>query len=163
MSGTYSLELTAVERPQQAIEGAEILLVATGTRGAVALEGGWLHSGLHINSIGSTAPEQREIDPEVWRRADRIALDTHRLLHESGDALAADDAGALDRSKIVELNQIVAGQAPGRASPGQTTLYKSVGTGLQDIAAASRIYQRAREQGVGSEIPDFQTAKLPSR
>jgi ornithine cyclodeaminase/alanine dehydrogenase-like protein (mu-crystallin family) len=163
MSGTYSLELTAVERPQQAIEGAEILLVATGTRGAVALEGGWLHSGLHINSIGSTAPEQREIDPEVWRRADRIALDTHRLLHESGDALAADDAGALDRSKIVELNQIVAGQAPGRASPGQTTLYKSVGTGLQDIAAASRIYQRAREQGVGSEIRDFQTAKLLSR
>ena len=164
MSATYGLDLTAVEQPQRAIDGAEILLVATGTRGGgVALEGAWLHAGLHINSIGSTAPEQREIDPEVWRRADRIALDTHRLLHESGDALAAEEAGALDRAKIVELHQIVAGQAAGREGAGQTTLYKSVGTGLQDIAAAGRIYQRARDQGLGSEMPDFQTAKLPSR
>jgi len=164
MSETYGLQMSAVERPQQAIEDAEILLVATGTRGGgVALEGAWLHAGLHINSIGSTAPEQREIDPEVWRRADRIALDTLRLLHESGDALAAEQAGTLDRSRIVELHQVVAGQAVGRGSPNQTTLYKSVGTGLQDIAAASRIYQRAREQGLGCEMADFLTARLPTR
>jgi alanine dehydrogenase len=164
MSTTYGLDLSAVERPKQAIDGAEILLVATGTRGGgVALEGAWLHAGLHINSIGSTAPEQREIDPEVWRRADRIALDTLRLLHESGDARAAEEAGALDRSRIVELHRVVAGQAVGRSGPGQTTLYKSVGTGLQDIAAAWRIYQRARDQGLGREMADFHTARLPGR
>jgi alanine dehydrogenase len=164
MADAYGLEMTAVDTPQQAIEQAEILLVATGTRGGgVALEGAGLHPGLHINSIGSTAPEQREIDPEVWRRADCIVLDTMRLLHESGDAIAAESAGTLDRSRIVELNQVVAGQATGRVGPEQTTLYKSVGTGLQDIAAAWRIYQRARDQGLGSEMADFLTARMPGR
>ena len=164
MAALYGIEMQAVERPEQAIEGAEILLVATGTRGgAVALEGRWLHAGLHVNSIGSTAPEQREIDPEVWRRADRIVLDTQRLLHESGDALAAEQAGALDRSKIVELHEVVAGTAEGRSGPGQTTLYKSVGTGLQDVACAYHVYLAARERGLGTELPAFQTAKMPSR
>jgi ornithine cyclodeaminase/alanine dehydrogenase-like protein (mu-crystallin family) len=99
----------------------------------------------------------------VWRRADRIVLDTDRLLHESGDALAAEQDGAVDRSKIVELYRVVAGTAGGRSGPDQTTLYKSVGTGLQDVAAAYHVYQAARERGLGTELPAFQTAKLPSR
>jgi alanine dehydrogenase len=164
MCETHGIQLLAVDRPQDAIEGAHILLVATGTHGSgVALEGSWLHTALHVNSIGSTAPEQREIDPEVWRRADRIVLDTHRLLHESGDALAAHEADALDPSRIVELSLVVAGNAEGRTSAAQTTLYKSVGTGLQDLAAAHRIYQVARERGLGTEIADFQTAKVVGR
>jgi alanine dehydrogenase len=164
VSATYGLDMTAVDTPQHAIDSAEIVLVATSTRGGgVALEGGWVHAGLHINSIGSTAPEQREIDPEVWWRCDRVVLDTMRLLHESGDAIAAESAGTLDRSRIVELNQVVAGSAVGRASPDQITLYKSVGTGLQDVAAASRIYQRARDTGLGSEMADFLTARMPGR
>jgi ornithine cyclodeaminase/alanine dehydrogenase-like protein (mu-crystallin family) len=160
----HGIEMFAVDRPQYAVADADILLVATGTRGGgVALEGAWLQAGLHVNSIGSTAPEQREIDPLVWQRADRIVLDTLRLLHESGDALAAEQAHTLDRSRIVELNKVVAGEAAGRTSAEQTTLYKSVGTGLQDLAAAHRIYLAARERGLGTQIADFQTARVPGR
>jgi alanine dehydrogenase len=161
MSNQYHLEMVAVGRPPEAIEGAEILLVATGSRGGIALEGAWLHRDLHINSIGSTAPEQREIDPAVWRRADRVALDTRRLLHESGDALAAKEAGTLEESRIVELHEIVAGGVEEPVRKNQITLYKSVGTGLQDVAAAASVYRAARKQGLGVEIPDFLSARRP--
>jgi ornithine cyclodeaminase/alanine dehydrogenase-like protein (mu-crystallin family) len=63
----------------------------------------------------------------------------------------------------VELSKVVAGQVEGRTSPEETTLYKSVGTGLQDLAAAHRIYQVARERGLGTELVDFQTARVPGR
>jgi alanine dehydrogenase len=161
MSDLHHLEMVAVDSPQEAIEGAEILLVATGTAGGIALQGAWLHTALHINSIGSTAPEQREIDPAVWQRADRVAVDTNRLLHESGDALAAEKAGALDGPRIVELHQVVAGRAEGRTAKEQITLYKSVGTGLQDVAAAARVYRAARQGGLGQEITDFLTPRRP--
>jgi ornithine cyclodeaminase/alanine dehydrogenase-like protein (mu-crystallin family) len=159
MSLSYNIELEAVATARHAIDEAEILLCATGGATELALQGAWLHAGLHINSIGSTAPEQREIAPDVWRVAHRIALDTRRLLHESGDAIAATAESAIDESKIVELNQIVAGLVPGRTDAQQVTLYKSVGTGLQDVAAAYWIYQAAKALGLGSEVPDFVTPR----
>jgi alanine dehydrogenase len=159
MSNSYNIELEAVATARDAIDEAEVLLCATGGATELALRGEWLHSGLHINSIGSTAPEQREIAPDVWRAAHRIALDTRRLLHESGDAIAAAAESAIDESKIVELNQIVAGLVPGRTDAQQVTLYKSVGTGLQDIAAAYWIYQAAKAMGLGSDVADFVTPR----
>ncbi len=150
----------AVDRPQAAIADAEILVVATNTAGTgVALEGSWLQAGLHVNSIGSTLATQREIDPAVWACADRIVLDTRRLLDESGDALAAREAGTVDERKIVELQDVVTGRAPGRESAGETTLYKSVGTALQDVAVAYHAYRQARARGLGREVPDYQSVK----
>ena len=143
MQQRYGLEFAGVERPESAVDGAQIVLTATGTRGGQeALHGEWLQAGQHVNSIGSTAPEQREIHPSAWRVADRIVLDTRRLLHESGDALAAREAGTIDETNICELNAVVAGTTPGRTDAHQVTLYKSVGTGLQDVAAAYRITRR---------------------
>jgi alanine dehydrogenase len=92
--------------------------------------------------------------------ADRIVLDTRRLLHESGDALAAREAGTIDETNICELSAVVAGTTPGRTDAHQVTLYKSVGTGLQDVAAAYRIYQTARERKLGAEAADFTTPRV---
>jgi ornithine cyclodeaminase/alanine dehydrogenase-like protein (mu-crystallin family) len=95
----------------------------------------------------------------VWQRADAIVLDTRRLLHESGDALVAREEDALDERKVVELHQVVSGTAPGRVNAEQITLYKSVGTGLQDVAAAFRIYRAAKAQGLGTQVRDFVTPR----
>lgn len=162
MRERHRLEMVAVETPEAAIDGAEIVLVATNTGGAEALSGKWLQPGQHVNSIGSTAPEQREIHPSVWQVADRIVLDTHRLLRESGDALAAKQDNAIDECKICELNQVVAGTSPGRTDARQITLYKSVGTGLQDVAAAYRIYQTALERNLGAHSAEFTTPRAMS-
>jgi alanine dehydrogenase len=160
MSARLGFPIESVAAPERTIDDAEILIVATNTGGAgPALFGRWLRKGLHVISIGSTLPTQREIDPDVWAAADRIVVDTRRLLDESGDGIAAVQAGAVTPDRVAELHDVVAGQAPGRLGPGETTLYKSVGTALQDVAVAYRAYQAARAQGLGREAPDFQSIK----
>lgn len=160
MGDRLGIDLQPVDDPRKTIEDADILAVATNTGPAgPALFGSWLRPGLHVSSIGSTMATQREIDHEVWARADWVVLDTRRLLQESGDALVAKQHGTLDEAKLVELSEVVAGKAPGRSSPEQTTLYKSVGTGIQDVAVAYCAYRRARELGLGQEVQDYLHAK----
>lgn len=156
MGERLGLPIRAVERPEDAIDGVQVLVVATNTGGAgPALLGGWLRPGLHVSSIGSTMPAQREIDPAVWAMADRIVVDTHRVLEESGDAIVAAREGAIDQRKVAELSRVVAGREPGRTDARQITLYKSVGTGIQDLAVAFRAYQTARAKGLGRAFQDF--------
>jgi ornithine cyclodeaminase/alanine dehydrogenase len=162
MSERFGVAVTAVGRPEEVTEGVDILVAATNTAGrGPALLGEWLRgaTGLHINSIGSTLPTQREIDPDVWSVAHRVVLDTRKLLEESGDAIAARQAGSLDETKVVELHDVVAGRAAGRTHAAETTLYKSVGTGIQDVAVAYRVFQQARAKGLGHEVADFQSAR----
>ncbi len=164
MSRQLRIDVTPVDRPEKAIEGADILLVATNTAGTgPALAAQSLASsarkGLHINSIGSTLPAQRELEPGVWSFADRIVLDSRRLLTESGDGIAATQAGTIDTAKVSELHEVVAGGARGRASAAETTLYKSIGTGLQDVAVAHAAYRQALTRGLGRRIEGFQSVK----
>jgi alanine dehydrogenase len=163
MSERLQIDVRAVAHPEQAVNDVDILIAATNTGAeGPALFGKWLYPGLHVSSIGSTIPTQREIDAHVWRWADRIVLDTHCVLQESGDALAALAEGTLDDRKITELSAIVAGKSPGRTRPDETTLYKSIGTGVQDVAVAFRIYERAHERGLGQELADYQSPKPAS-
>jgi len=110
--------------------------------------------------VGSTLPTQRELDPGVWTFADRIVVDSRRLLQESGDGIAAMQAGAIQDSKVSELYEVVAGRTPGRSGLHESTLYKSIGTGLQDVAVASCIYRQAMAKGLGQQTEPCQLAKL---
>jgi alanine dehydrogenase len=152
---SHSVTLEAVDSAPVAIAKADVVIAATMTRGGIALKGSWLRAGIHASSISSTAPEQRESDADVWRVADRIVVDTMRLLDESGDAIAAHEDGALSLEKVVTLSDVVAGKAVGRRDEAEVTLYKSVGTGLQDVAAAHTIYQLAVDRGIGREVDPF--------
>jgi alanine dehydrogenase len=160
MEQVAGFELRPTEAPEEVAEEADVLLVATYTRQAgPALNGNLLHSGMHINSIGSTLPVQREIDEQTWAVADLIVLDTPALLEESGDAIAARAAGTIDDVKVVQLYDVVAGRVPGRTDGSQTTLFKSVGTPLQDIVTAAYVYEAACRNGVGRRIDDYQSLK----
>ena len=161
MSVKFGFDLQPAESGAKALRGCEMLVVATNTRGAgPALFGEWLTDDLrHINSIGSTLSKQREVETDVWPKADVIIVDTQNLLAESGDGIAAVGAGTLSRDDIAEIQELVTGTVPGRTNPDLLTFFKSVGTGLQDITVAYYAYRRAKEQGLGIEIPDFVTVK----
>ena len=73
------------------------------------------------------------------------------MLTESGDGIAATQAGTLDAAKVAELHEVVSGRAPGRASAAEITLYKSIGTGLQDVAVAHAVYRQALARGPGPQ------------
>jgi alanine dehydrogenase len=164
MSKRLNIEIAPVERVEAAIQGADILVVGTNTAGTgPALDARSLRSaagaGLHINSIGSTLPAQRELGADVWSLADRIVVDSRRLLAESGDGIAATKAGTVDEHKLVELHDVVAGRTAGRSTAAEITLYKSIGTGLQDVAVAHAVYSRATARGLGRTIEGFQSIK----
>jgi len=106
---------------------------------------------MHLNAVGSNRPDRRELDGEAVRRAGLIVIDSieqGRL--EAGDLLLGDPA-SLDRA--VELSAIIAGRDSGRLSKDQITLFKSLGVGLEDLAAASVVYDRALEANAGRPLP----------
>lgn len=143
-------EVVAVESPQEAVEGVDIVITATNTREPVLL-GAWLEAGMHVNAIGSNAALRRELDVEAIRRAAVIAVDDAAQARiECGDLIAAADGGAIDWDRVTELGRIVAGQLSGRRGPGEITLFESQGIAIEDVAAMKLAYDLARERGAGS-------------
>ena len=149
----FEMDIVAVGSAREAVEGSEIVLAAVKAKTS-ALMGSWLRPGMHVNSVGTARRDQREIDEETFRRSARVVVDTRTgVFEEAGDAVAARDAVAPQR--VHELCEVVCGKAPGRTSDDQITLFKSVGTGIQDIALAAVIYDRARANGRGTQMGEF--------
>jgi ornithine cyclodeaminase/alanine dehydrogenase-like protein (mu-crystallin family) len=149
-----NVDAEAVESAQQAAE-ADVLCMAIRAGAQPVFPAGWLHPGLHLNGISSVRPEAREIDDAVWAEADVVVVDDRGHVLESGDGRDGLASGQLQESRIAELWQIVSGQKPGRQNDKQVTLFKSVGTALQDLSLAIAVYQAARERGAGRELGEF--------
>jgi ornithine cyclodeaminase/alanine dehydrogenase-like protein (mu-crystallin family) len=149
----FAMEIVPVESAREAVDGSELVLAAVKSR-SPALLGSWLRPGMHVNSVGTARRDQREIDEETFRRSGRIVVDTRKgVFEEAGDAVAARDLVVPDQ--VHELCELVCGKAPGRTSDDEITLFKSVGTGIQDIALAGVIYERAKRDGRGTDIGEF--------
>lgn len=142
----------AVASAREAVASADLVCTATAAREPI-LEGAWLSPGAHVNAVGSSTPQARELDAAAVARA-RLFVDRREsALAEAGDFLRARDEGAVDDSAIqAELGEVLAG-APGRRSEAEITLFKSVGLGLFDLFAAQLAYERAVRLGVGTPLP----------
>ena len=149
----HGMDIVDAPSAEAAVDGSDIVLAAVKSS-TTALEGRWLRPGMHINSVGTARRDQREIDVETFQRSDVIVVDTREgVFSEAGDAYAAREAVSPDN--VSELSSVVVGAAPGRTGDDQITLFKSVGTGIQDIALAAVIYERARERRIGTDIGTF--------
>jgi alanine dehydrogenase len=153
----HGMDITAVSSAREAVDGCDIVLAAVKSSETV-FHGEWLKPGMHVNSVGTARRDQREIDPVTFERSAIIVVDTREgVFGEAGDAVAAKDVIRPDQ--VHELSELVVGKAPARSSAEQITLFKSVGTGVQDIALAAKIYERAVEDGRGLTIDGFPIAK----
>jgi alanine dehydrogenase len=134
---------------EEALAGADVVAATThATEPIVRRE--WLSPGVHVNSVGANPAGSGEVDAATV--ADALVVVEFR---ES--TLAAPPAGAAEfrdaaPHDVVELGELVSGVRPGRTSPEQVTLYKSVGVAVQDAAAAALVLTAARERSVGREI-----------
>jgi ornithine cyclodeaminase/alanine dehydrogenase-like protein (mu-crystallin family) len=150
---TLGIDIKGVASAEAAVEGADLVVAAVAST-EPALMGRWLRPGMHVNSVGTARPTLREIDEDVLRRSDIIAVDTrHGVFTEAGDCVVAKDW--LKPDQACELSELVCGRVPGRCSDKQITLFKSVGTAVQDIALAVKIYQNAVAKGLGERLRDF--------
>jgi len=121
----------AVPSAADAVRGADVVVVAASSTTPI-LQGRWLSPGTHVNAIGATRPDWRELDDDLVTTA-RIFVDSREAaIRESGDVIAA-------RNEVTEIGAVVAGVAPGRRNDQEITLFKSVGVAVEDVAAASLV------------------------
>ncbi|MGE5802551.1 MAG: ornithine cyclodeaminase family protein [Gemmatimonadota bacterium] len=131
----------AMPSAADAVRGADVVVVAVSATTPV-LRGSWLSPGTHVNAIGATRPEWRELDDDLVTRP-RVFVDSREAaLRESGDVIAARGGGA----EVVEIGAVVAGVNPGRRNAQEITLFKSVGVAIEDVTAAALVLgARSRE------------------
>lgn len=153
MKGLFKMEVVPAQNVRQAVEEADVVTTATGSREPV-FDGAWLRPGTHVNAIGSNFADKQEIDAAAVRRANRIVADDVPVARiESGDLIAAHAQGALDWATVHALSDVVDGRVSGRAADDEITLFESQGIALEDLAAGCLAMKLARERGLGMEIP----------
>jgi alanine dehydrogenase len=152
MTSLLRVEVTAAASPEETARGKSIVITATGAREPV-LKGEWIEPGTHLNVAGSNFLSKAEVDVETIRRASIIAVDSiDDSKIEAGDLMPAIERGIITWESVTELGRIIAGRDPGRTSDEDITLFKSNGIALEDISTALRVYNIARERGLGEEI-----------
>jgi ornithine cyclodeaminase len=129
---------------EAAVRAADIVSCATLSSEPLVM-GAWLAPGAHLDLVGAFTPAMRECDDAAVQRA-RLYVDTRDgALKEGGDIVQPLAAGLIGRADIVgDLFDLCRGEAPGRRSAEEVTLFKSVGTALEDLAAAALAYSRLR-------------------
>ena len=146
-----SARLVAADSAVAAVRDAGVVCTVTSSTTPV-IDGGTLAPGTHVNAIGSFTPAMKELDEITIRRARVFVESRTAAAAEAGELIAAVEAGLTDAHSWTELGRVVTGTAPGRESPQEITLFKTVGLAVEDIAAAGEAVARAREQGLGTEV-----------
>lgn len=136
--------VTAAGTAEEAVRGADVIVVATSATTPV-LNGEWVTPGAHINAVGATRPNWRELDDQLLVRAKLYVESRQAADQESGDVIAAG-------SIFAELGEVIAERKAGRESDDEVTLYKSVGVAIEDVAAADLVLKRATAQRQASLI-----------
>jgi thiomorpholine-carboxylate dehydrogenase len=127
-------EVGGVAMPaEDAVRGADVVVTVTGS-GEPVLRGAWLSDGTHVNAVGAVGPARRELDEEAMRGA-VIVESREAALAESGDILIA------QAPIYAELGELLAGSKP--MPRARTTIFKSLGQAVEDIAAARLVYDAA--------------------
>jgi ornithine cyclodeaminase/alanine dehydrogenase-like protein (mu-crystallin family) len=133
---------------EAAVRGADVVAATTHSAEPV-VRAEWLTPGTHVSSVGYNAPGS-ELDPALVHAATIV-------VESRGSSFAPPPGGApelveVDPSSVAELGELLANERPGRRSPGEITLYKSVGVAVQDLAAAALVLAAAKARNVGLEI-----------
>ena len=154
-SASLGLPVIATDTAAAAVADSDVVICAARAQNEVpVLQGEWLQPGMTVVSIGSTLPEQREVAVNVLERAHLIVADMpDEVAHDSGDLLAATQAGIEFSHKLVSLHDVLGEPRITRKTPTDIVIYKSVGSALQDIVISEMLLARARELGIGTPLP----------
>jgi ornithine cyclodeaminase/alanine dehydrogenase-like protein (mu-crystallin family) len=122
---------------EEAVRGCDILVTATYSKDSV-VKSEWVLPGTHINAMGSNHAQRREIPADLLARASVVAVDSiEQARIEAGDLLLAWNEQDWQSPRLVELPHAK------RTAPDQITLFKSLGLGVEDVAAGGYVYERA--------------------
>ncbi|MFJ6794760.1 ornithine cyclodeaminase family protein [Streptomyces sp. NPDC091268] len=144
------VEVEVVAGPREAVTGADLVCTTTSSTTPL-LDAIDLAPGAHVNAVGSSFPDQRELTAEAVAHAELFVDSRESALAESGDIRAALDQGLAGADHLrAELGEVLLGRHGGRSTPGAVTVYKSLGLGVQDIMSGFAAVEAARAQGLGT-------------
>ena len=153
MAERLKIPIYAAGSPAEAVQGAEIICTAT-TASQPVLTGTDIKPGMHINAIGANHAHKRELDTSAVNSAELIVTDSlEQAREEAGDLVMAFERDQARWSTVKRLADVVGGKVPGRTNVNEITLFKSNGIASWDLAAALRVYNLARENGLGRATP----------
>jgi ornithine cyclodeaminase/alanine dehydrogenase-like protein (mu-crystallin family) len=159
LSAETGVDIVAVDTPEQAIKGMDIVLCATNTLENI-FQARWLEPGMHLSSI-----KRPEVEPAALQRADRVVIHAHESApaHAAPTGLVAPERAAgkgwslmdeVDFDALPTLPELIIGKTPARESPEQITCFlNNIGLGYQFAAAGAMVYRNAKARGLGRELP----------
>ena len=152
MNERLDASVAAVASPAAAIEDADVVITAT-TASEPVFDGDDLEPGTHVTAMGQYDPEKRELDATTIQRAKYVPDLRARATQDAGSFLHALEEGAIDEDHVhAELGEVVAGEAEGRTDDEEITVFDSGGTGIETVAGAYLLYEKAVEEGLGETI-----------
>lgn len=146
------LDMELCDSAEATVADADVVCTVTSSRTPV-LQGRWLAPGTHVNAVGASMKDARELDTEAIAKARLFADRRESVLAESGDFLIPLAEGAITPGHLIaELGELVNGTTAGRSTAEQITVFKSLGLAVEDVAALRHIYERAISCGRGTSI-----------
>jgi alanine dehydrogenase len=157
MDRRLDASVAAVASAAAAVEGADVVVTATNASAPV-FDGERLEPGTHVTAMGQYTPGKRELDTTTIERAKYVPDLRARAMQDAGSFLHAVEEGVVDEDHVyAELGEIVAGEVPGREDDEEITVFDSGGTGIETVAGAYLLYEKATAEGLGTTL-DFAPA-----
>jgi ornithine cyclodeaminase/alanine dehydrogenase-like protein (mu-crystallin family) len=148
------IEVEIVESGDDLLSKSEIIVAAT-TSTTPLFSGDKISEGTHISSIGAHAPDARELDSVIIKRASLLTAGLKEAcLAEAGDYIIPIKEGLITEKDIISIGEIINRNKSGRTSDSEITVFKSVGISAQDVAVGKLVYDRAVKEGIGKDV-DF--------
>jgi len=149
-AATYGIAVRAVETPEEAVVGMDIVVTTTPSRTPLVRRE-WVSPGTHINAIGADAAGKQELAPAILTAA-RVVVDDWAQASHSGEINVSLANGDFSQEQVYgSLGEIVAGKKPGRETSEEITVFDSTGLIIQDLALGLAVFRRAQERGLGEE------------
>lgn len=143
-------------RQASSIEGAvaeaDIICTVTGAREPL-LRLDWLKAGCHVNAVGASSPQARELGSDIVSSAEFFVDSRAQAMVECGELLLPMREGVIGEDHVrAEIGEVLVGSRPGRSGPGALTVFKSLGMAVEDMAAAVCALRKAQASGIGQQI-----------
>lgn len=137
----FNIRPVLCDNVREAVEAADIICTLTPSRTPV-LQRAWVKPGAHINAVGASTPQARELDTALVADARLFVDNLESALHEAGDILIPIQEGVISDNHIVgDITALLNKTCEGRCDDGEITLFKSLGVAIEDVASAFYIYQ----------------------
>ncbi len=152
LQDALGVEAAAFDTVQAAVREADVIC-AVSAASVPILKGAWVGAGAHVNLVGSSRAGPREADDDLVVMSRFFADHREGVLRQGAEFLHAKAAGLVGDDHVLgEIGEVMAATIPGRRSPQEVTVYKSLGSIVQDLASGWYVYRAARAAGAGVQV-----------